>query len=85
LVLTNPEFHEIFTTRMRGAIALGIEVVRSPLDAELQAEVDQVITAASREMGPMATEAVAVAAEDQAENDAARSGTISEGPLKDAP
>jgi hypothetical protein len=67
LVLTNPEFHEIFTTRMRGAIALGVEVVLSPLDAELQAEVDQVIAAASSEMGPLATEAVAVAAEDQAE------------------
>lgn len=69
LVLTNPEFYDIFTTRMRGAIAPGIEVVLSPLDAELQAEVDQVIAAASREMGATAMEAAAaIAVEDQAEN-----------------
>jgi hypothetical protein len=74
LVLTNPEFHQIFTTRMHGAIAPGIDVVLSPLDAELQAEVDQVIAAASKEMAPMATEAVAVAAEDQAERNSSQSG-----------
>lgn len=68
LVLTNPAFYDIFMTRMRGAIAHGIEVVLSPLDAELQAEVDQVIAAASKEIGATATEAIAVAAEDDAEN-----------------
>jgi hypothetical protein len=69
LVLTNPEFYEIFTARMRGAIAPGIEVSLSPLDAELQSEVDQVVAAASREMGAPATEtAVGVAVEDQAES-----------------
>lgn len=70
LVLTNPEFYEIFTARMRGAIAPGIEVSLSPLDPELQAEVDQVVAAASREMGASATDtAVAVAVEDQAESE----------------
>ena len=68
LVLTNPAFYDIFMTRMRGAVAPGIEVVLSPLDAELQAEVDLVIAAASKEMGAVATEAIAVAAEDEAES-----------------
>ena len=66
-MLTNPEFHGIFTTRMRGAIAAGLDVKLVPLDAELQAEVDAVIAEASREMGPLAAEAAAVAAEDEAE------------------
>jgi hypothetical protein len=69
LALTNPEFYGIFTTRMAGAIAPGIDVVLMPLDVALQAEVDTVIAAASREMGPLATEASAVAAEDAAEED----------------
>lgn len=69
LVLTNPDFYDIFTTRMRGAIAPGIEVALIPLDADLQAEVDEVIAVASREMGATATAAAtAVAVEDQAEN-----------------
>jgi hypothetical protein len=71
LVLTNPDFYAIFTTRMHGAIASGVEVVLSPLDAALQAEVDQVIAAASKEMAASATEAIAVAAEDEAEGLAA--------------
>jgi hypothetical protein len=37
-VLTNPEFHEIFTTVMRGAIAAGIDVVLVPLPPQLQTE-----------------------------------------------
>jgi hypothetical protein len=54
---------------MRGAIAPGIEVSLSPLDAELQAEVDAVVAAASQEMSAPVTEtAVAAAVEDQAES-----------------
>lgn len=68
LVLTNPEFYAIFTKRMDGAIAPGIEVALSPLDADLQAEVDLVIAAASKEMGTEAATAIAVAVEDQAES-----------------
>ncbi|MEO5679491.1 MAG: hypothetical protein ABIS47_07480 [Acidimicrobiales bacterium] len=67
LVLTNPEFYEIFRHRMQGAQAPGISVVLMPLDPKLQAEVDAVILQASREMGPFAVEAAAVAAEEQAE------------------
>jgi hypothetical protein len=58
LVLTNPDFYAIFTTRMHGAIAPGVEIVLSPLDAALQAEVDQVIAAASKEMASSVIEAL---------------------------
>lgn len=64
LVLTNPEFHAIFTARMAGAIADGIEVALMPLEPALQAKVDETTLAASREMAPLAAEALAVAAED---------------------
>ncbi len=67
LVLTNPEFFKIFMKRMKDAIAPGISVVHMPLGPKLQKEVDAVILQASREMGPLAVEAAAVAAEEQAE------------------
>jgi hypothetical protein len=50
LVLTNPEFYDIFTTDMAGAIADGIDVVLVPLPAELQAMVDEVIAEAVDEI-----------------------------------
>ena len=68
LVLTNPEFHHIFLKRMVGAITEGVEVRLFPLDPELQAEVDEVVAAASKEMGPSSAEAVAVAVEDAADS-----------------
>ena len=70
LVLTNPEFFAIFTHRMQGAIAAGVDVVLMPLDVNLQAEVDAVIAEASREMGGLSAEALAIAAEDEAEIEA---------------
>jgi len=68
LVLTNPDFYEIFAEVMRGAIASGVDVVLMPLPAELQAEVDGVIADASDEIdrGKVA-EAVAVVLEEEAE------------------
>jgi hypothetical protein len=68
LVLTNPEFHKIFITVMRGAIAQGIDVVLVALPPELQAEVDGVIAEASSEIDRgKAVQAIAVAIEDEAE------------------
>jgi hypothetical protein len=68
LVLTNPDFFEIFTTRMAGALAPGIEIVAMPLPSDLQRQVDLVIADASREMSRLAPEAIAVAVEDAAES-----------------
>ncbi len=45
-----------------------MEVRLFPLDPELQAEVDEVVAAASKEMGPSSAEAVAVAVEDAADS-----------------
>lgn len=50
LVLTNPEFHQIFIKRMAGALPKGVEVKLIPLTPDLQAEVDRVIREASREI-----------------------------------
>jgi hypothetical protein len=66
LVLTNPEFFNIFMNRMEGAIAPGIEVVLSPLGSELQAEVDLVMAAASKEMGNSDADALTPTTEGQA-------------------
>ena len=52
LVLTTPAFYEIFTKATRGAIAEGIGVECIPLPTEIQAEVDQVVRAASAEVTP---------------------------------
>lgn len=69
LVLTNPEFHEIFTSVMDGAVSPGIEVRLMPLPAELQARVDGVIAAAVDEMDRgKAVQAVATAIEEEAES-----------------
>lgn len=68
LVLTNPDFHEIFTTVMRGAIAAGVTVELVELPPELQAEVDSVIAEASSEIDRgKVVEVIAVAVEDEAE------------------
>ncbi len=50
LVLTNPEFYEIFVKRMVGALPDGVEVRLIRLPPELQAEVDRVIREASDEI-----------------------------------
>lgn len=68
LVLTNPEFHEIFIKRMAGALPDGVEVKLVPLSPDLQAEVDRVIREASREIdrGKVVQE-VAAAIEEEVE------------------
>lgn len=69
LILTNPEFFAIFTKRMRGAVAPGIDVVLLPLPAELQAEVDAIVLAASEEIDKgKATHVVAAAVEEEADS-----------------
>lgn len=50
LVLTNPDFHAIFTKRMAGAMPEGVEVRLEELPSELQLEVDGVIREASEEI-----------------------------------
>jgi hypothetical protein len=68
LVLTNPQFHEIFTRRMAGALPEGVEVTLMPLPPDLQAEVDDVIREASDEIDRgKAIPDVAAAIEDEAE------------------
>lgn len=68
LVLTNPDFYEIFTKRMSGALPEGVEVTLVPLPPGLQTEVDRVIREASDEIdrGKVA-QAVAAAIEEEAE------------------
>lgn len=68
LVLTNPEFHEIFTKRIAGALPEGVEVKLLPRPPELQAEVDGVIREASDEIDRgKAVQEVAAAIEEEAE------------------
>ena len=68
LVLTNPEFHEIFSKRMTGALPDGVEVKLVPLPEGLQAEVDGVIREASDEIDRgKAVREVAAAIEEEAE------------------
>jgi hypothetical protein len=54
LVLTNPDFHRIFTKKAEGAIAPGLSVELIGLPADEQAEVDAVVAAASAEVTPEA-------------------------------
>ena len=66
LVLTNPDFHQIFVRKMERAIPDGLEVHLLPLPPEMQAEVDGVVQLASAEMSQPAIEAaVAVAVEEE--------------------
>ena len=68
LVLTNPEFKEIFQRTTAGKIAPGIEVILVPLPVEMQETVDGVTRKASDEMSRELTTAVtAVAAEEAGE------------------
>jgi len=53
LVLTDPEFHDIFTNRMTGAVANGIDVELLVLPPSIQKRVDQIRDKSSAEMaGP---------------------------------
>lgn len=52
LVLTTPEFFDIFTKASKGAVAEGIEIINFPLAPEMQAKVDQIRSRASKEVSP---------------------------------
>jgi hypothetical protein len=53
LILTTPAFHDIFSRRLAGKVASGIEVVLLTLPSEVQAEVERVQGVASREVFPV--------------------------------
>ncbi|MGH9921096.1 MAG: hypothetical protein ACRD6W_19780 [Nitrososphaerales archaeon] len=68
LILTNPEFHEIFSRTTAGQIAPGIDVRLLTLPEEMQREVDRVVVRASDEMrGDRAAAAAAFEAEEAGE------------------
>jgi len=68
LVLTNPQFHAIFTHATSGQIAEGVEVQLVELPPEMQREVNGVTKLASQEMSPQAVAAAsAVEAEEAGE------------------
>jgi hypothetical protein len=50
LVLTNPEFHDIFVSDSRGRLAPGLEIELVALPEDIQRQIQQVTHAASREM-----------------------------------
>ncbi len=69
LVLTSPDFYDLFTRRMAGAIPDDIEVIAEPLPADMQKNVDRIVALASAEMGaPAVDEALATAIEDNVEH-----------------
>jgi hypothetical protein len=68
LVLTNPDFHAIFTKVTAGQVAPGIGVELLPLPSNMQRTVDGVTALASREMSrDAAAAASAVEAEEAGE------------------
>jgi hypothetical protein len=52
LVLTTPEFFDIFTKKTAGAVADGIEIICIPLSETIQAEVVEIKRRASSEVSP---------------------------------
>jgi hypothetical protein len=69
LVLTTPAFYEIFTRKMTGAIANGVEVKCIPLPPELQLRVDEVVRTASKEVSPAVIQELAKQAVESEVND----------------
>jgi len=61
LVLTNPEFHDIFARDSRGQLAPGLNIKLIPLPEDIQQQIQRVTHAASREMArsPQAVEDLA--------------------------
>ena len=53
LMLTTPEFHEIFCRKLEGQVAPGLEIVCEPLPPKVQAEVEAVQQTASAEVFPV--------------------------------
>lgn len=52
LVLTNPEFYQILSTRLQGRLAEGLELKLLELPSDIQAQVDRVRRDASLEVSP---------------------------------
>lgn len=52
LVLTSPEFYDIFTSKIAGALGDGLRVECIPLPPDLQEAVDAVVRVASDEVSP---------------------------------
>jgi len=53
LVLTTPDFHEIFTRNLRGRLYPGITVELIVVSPEIQAEIDRIKGIASEEVSPV--------------------------------
>lgn len=58
LVLTYPAFYEMLKVKTTGALALGVDLDCVILPDEMQREVDRVLAAASKEVSPIAAEAI---------------------------
>ena len=66
LVLTTPEFHQLFVKQMAGAVADGLTIECCPLPVDLQKKVNEVVKLASAEVSPgRRAEAVAVEVESE--------------------
>lgn len=53
LVLTTPDFHEIFTRNLRGRLHPGITVELIVVSPEIQSEIDRIKGLASEEVSPL--------------------------------
>ena len=53
LILTNPEFHQIFVQDSRNRLAPGLALKLVPLSEEIQQQIDEVTASASREIAGM--------------------------------
>ncbi len=66
LVLTTPEFHQLFVKQMAGAVADGLTIECCPLPVDLQKKVNEVVKLASAEVSPgRRAEVVAVEVESE--------------------
>lgn len=61
LVLTFPPFRELLVKKIDGALVDGVTIECVPLPADMQSEVDHVLSKASKEVSPAAAEAAAEA------------------------
>jgi len=61
LILTNPKFPKLLVARTKGALNQSLSIICIGLPHEMQGKVDEVLRAASKEVSPVAAEAVAEA------------------------
>lgn len=77
LILTDPEFYEIFLRTMAGRILDGLEVRAMLLPKDIRAEVDKVVAEASREVSPSrADKAIAAEIELEMEEESTTEGVV---------